>query len=285
MILVIGATGTNGKEVVRRLAKSGVPVRALVRDPSRAKELQVPGVELAAGDLDDKGALAKAFVGIERAFVLTAVDPRNVAWVRNVVEAAKASGVRHLVKFSALGARTDSPSELMRLHGESDHLVMESGVPFTILQPNSFYQNLFWSAASIKSEGIIYAALKDARQSSVDVRDIADVAVTVLATDRYKGKALEITGPESLSQSDLAAAISKVLGKTIKHVDIPAEAAESAMLQSGMPAWNARAVSELYAYFATGATALTTDTVATVLGRPPIRFDQFAREHADMFRS
>jgi uncharacterized protein YbjT (DUF2867 family) len=286
MILVLGATGTNGREVVARLAAAGVPVRALVRDPARAgaKGLALPDVELTAGDLDDTAALAAAFRGVERAFVLTPVSPRDVEWVGRAVEAARSAGTRHLVKFSAMGADPASPSELLRQHGESDRLVMGSGLAFTVLRPNSFHQSLLGSAGSVKAEGVLYTPLRDARLSLVDVGDIADVAALTLTRPGHEGQVYEITGPESLSFADVAATLSGVLGKPVRYVDIPPEAFEAAMLGSGMPAWNARAVAELFRYFATGALARTTDTIETLLGRPPVSFAGFAREHAGAFR-
>jgi uncharacterized protein YbjT (DUF2867 family) len=286
MILVIGATGTNGREVVARLSAAGRPVRALVRDPARAAKsgLSGPGVELEAGDLDDVASLSRAFQGVERALVLTAVDVRHVAWVRNAVEAALAAGVGHVVKFSALGARADSSAELLRQHAESDALVESSGLAFTILRPNAFHQNLLWSAGSVKSRGVIYAPVNDARLSFVDVRDLADVAAAALLGPGHEGKVYEITGPEALSYADLAATLSDVLGKPVQSVNVSLEAAEASMRQSGMPEWNARAVAGLFGYFATGAAAGVNDTIASLLGRPPIRFADFARDHAEAFR-
>jgi uncharacterized protein YbjT (DUF2867 family) len=126
--------------------------------------------------------------------------------------------------------------------------------------------------------------MKDARQSFVDVRDITDVAVLALTRPGHEGQVYELTGPESLTYADIAAVLSEVLGKTVRYVDVPNEAAEESMRRSGMPEWNARAVAELFRYFASGAAARTTDTVAKLLGRPPISFAQFAREHAGAFR-
>jgi uncharacterized protein YbjT (DUF2867 family) len=286
MILVLGATGTNGREVLQRLAASGVPARALVRDPARARAqgLDAPGVELVPGDFDDRDALNAAFRGVEKAFVLTPVDRLEVDWVRSATGAAKAAGTRHLVRFSAMGADPASPSELARHHGESDEVLKSSGLAWTILQPNSFHQNILWSAGSVKAAGAIYAPMKDARQSFVDVRDIADVAVLALTRTGHEGQVYELTGPESLSYADLARILTEVLGKPVQYVDVPPEAAEAAMRQAGMPEWNAHAVTELFGRFATGAFAKTTDTVARLLGRPPIPFAQFAREHAGSFR-
>jgi uncharacterized protein YbjT (DUF2867 family) len=283
MILVVGATGTNGREVVNRLDASGVRVRALVRDPDRAGELRRPNVELIRGDLDDPGSLDAALSGIERAFFVAAVSPRYVDWFRNFLDSARRAGIRHVVKFSGMGAGTDSPSEIMRQHGETDEALAASGLPFTILRPNSFHQNLLWSAGTIRDQGAFYLPLKDIRQSLVDVRDITSTAVAVLTGAGHAGRTYEVTGPESLSYHDVAAILSRVLGRPVRYVDVPPEAALESMLKAGMPEWNARAVTELYGAFAAAQYARTTDAVEQVTGRRPISFEQFARDHAAAF--
>lgn len=282
MILVVGATGTNGREVVDRLVASGAAVRALVRDPDRAADL-LGEVELVRGDLDDPASLDEALAGVDRAFFVTAVDPRLVGWFRNFLDAVRRAGTAHVVKFSALGADPDSTVELLRQHGETDRLMIESGTPYTILQPNSFHQNMLWSARTIKEQGAFYTPLKDGRQSLVDVRDIAAIAVEALTRPGHEGQTYEITGPESLSFLEVADALSRALGKPVRYVDVPPQAAHDAMVQAGTPEWNARAVVELLELFAAGGAARTTETVVQVLGTPPIPFAQFARDYASAF--
>jgi uncharacterized protein YbjT (DUF2867 family) len=283
MILVVGATGTNGREVVGRLADAGQAVRALVRNPAKAGELNRPNVELVAGDLGNPSSLDAAMAGVDRAFFLAPVDQRYVAWFRNFLDAAKRAGKPHVVKFSGMGASTDSPSELMRQHAETDAALAASGLPYTILQPNSFYQNMLWSVATIKDQGAFYLPVGEARQSLVDVRDIAAVAVAVLRGSGHEGQTYEITGPESLSYHDVAAKLSAALGKPVNYVPVPPEAALESMLKSGMPEWNARAVTDLYGAFATGAYARTTDTAGRLSGKAPIPFEQFVRDFAAAF--
>jgi uncharacterized protein YbjT (DUF2867 family) len=282
MILVVGATGTNGKEVVRQLAGAGHPVRALVRNPGKAGDLRRPNVEIAAGDLDDPGSIERALKGVDHAFLVTAVDPKQLEWVGTFVEAAKRAGSPHVVKFSGMGAAPDAP-ELLRVLYESDVLLNASGLPYTVLQPNSFYQNMFWSIATIRDQGAFYQPMGDARQSQLDVRDIAAVAVEALTRPGHEGKMYELTGPEAISFHEIADALSKATGKTIRYVPVSMEAAEESMRKAGMPDWNVSTLIELYQFFASGAAARTTDTIQQVIGRPPIRFEQFARDHASAF--
>jgi uncharacterized protein YbjT (DUF2867 family) len=283
MILVIGATGTNGSEIVGQLAAAGQNVRALARNPARASGLARPGVEVVAGDLDDADSLDAALAGVDRAFFLAPVDHRYVGWFRNFLDAALRAGTGRVVKFSGMTADPASPSELMRQHGETDDLLASSGIAYTILRPNSFYQNMLWSAQSIKEQGAFYLPMRAASQSLVDVRDIAAVAVKVLTEDGHVGQTYEITGPESLTYHDVAVRLSKVLGRTIQYVDVPPSAARESMLKAGMPKWNVNVLVDLYAVFASGAASAVTDTVQRITGRAPIGFDQFASDHAAAF--
>jgi uncharacterized protein YbjT (DUF2867 family) len=282
MILVVGATGTNGKEVVQQLAGAGHPVRALVRNPEKAVDLRRPNVEIVAGDLEDPASIDKALAGVDHAFLVTAVDPRHLEWVDKFVGVAKQAGSPHVVKFSGMGASPDGP-ELLRVHDESDALLKASGLPYTILRPNSFYQNMFWSIATIKDHGAFYQPMGDSRQSQLDVRDIAAVAVEVLTRPGHQGKTYELTGPEAIDYHQIADALWKATGKAIRYVPVSMEAAEESMRKSGMPDWNVSTLLELYRFFASGAAARTTDTIQQLIGRPPVRFEQFARDFASAF--
>jgi uncharacterized protein YbjT (DUF2867 family) len=283
MILVVGATGTNGREVVQQLSARGVPVRALVRGTEKSPDLRLANVELVRGDLGDPPSLDAALRGVRKAFIVTAVDQRCVEWFRNFFAAAKRAGGPHVVKFSGMGAGSaDTP--IMNQHGETDDMLQRSGMPWTILRPNSFHQNLLWSAGTIKDQGTFYLPLGDAKQSLVDVRDIGAVAAEVLTGAGHEGQVYELTGPESLSYHDVAATLTKVLGKPVRYVPVSLDAAKESMLKAGMPEWNAASLKDLYRVFATGTYARTTDTIARLTGRPPRSFEQFARDHAGAFQ-
>jgi uncharacterized protein YbjT (DUF2867 family) len=156
-------------------------------------------------------------------------------------------------------------------------------VPFTILQPNSFHQNILSAAGSIKAQGKFYLPLKNASQSTVDIRDINAVAARVFTSAGHEGNTYIITGPEALTFQQVAETLSSVLGRKIDYIDVPIAAAADGMRKSGMPEWDVRTVSELLAYFASGAAASVTDTVPRLLGRPAISFEQFAKDHRAVF--
>src|SRR5262249_39052687 len=140
-----------------------------------------------------------------------------------------------------------------------------------------------WSAAAIKDSGVFYLPVGDARQSLVDVRDIASVAVRALTEPGHEGRTYELTGPESLSYSDVAEILTRVLGRPVRYAVVPPETALGFMRTSGMPEWNARAVVELYGAFAGDAYSRTTDAIERITGNPPISFERFVRDHAAAF--
>ena len=283
VILVTGATGNNGQELVRQLTALAQRVRALVRDPADAAKLKIPNLEVAAGDFDKPETLEAALQGVEKAFLLTPVAERFPKWQEDFIEAAQRASIKHLVKYSAMGASSTSESELLRLHHKTDVILRNSGVPFTILQPNSFYQNIFSSVATIKAQGKFYLPFKNASQSLVDIRDINALAAKVFISAGHEGNTYVITGPEALTFQQAAEKLSAVLGRDIHYVDVRLSAAADGMRKSGMPEWNVRAVSELLGYFASGAAATVTDTVPRLLGRPAISFEQFVQDHRAAF--
>jgi uncharacterized protein YbjT (DUF2867 family) len=282
VILITGATGNNGQELIRQLTAMGHRVRALVRKPAEAAKLG-GNIEVAPGDFDLPETLESALQGVEKAFLLTPVAEHFVQWQKDFIEAAQRAKIKHLVKFSGMGAHARSASELLKLHAEADEILRSSGVPFTILQPNSFHQNILSSANTIKAQGVFYWPLKNASQSTVDVRDISAVAAKVFTSSGHQGKTYVITGPEALTFQQAAEKLSSVLGRKIQYVDVPISAAADGMRNLGMPDWNVHAVSDLLAYFATGAAATVTDTVPRLLGRPATSFEQFVKDHRAAF--
>lgn len=284
-ILVTGATGTVGSALVEKLASAGTQARALVRSREKAEGIEILGLEAMVGDLDKPETLKPALEGIEKVFLLSAPDERQAELQGNLVEAAKAAGVSHIVKLSVIGIGSGLESiALGRVHRQTEEEIERSGIAYTHLRPNGFMQNSLSYAGTIKSQGVFYAPLSDAKVSYVDARDVAAVAFYALTEEGHAGKAYEITGPEALSNFDMAREFSSVLGKEVKYVDVPVEAARAAMANSGMQAWLADALIELFNFYKEGGEEHVTDTVREVTGREPITFAQFVRDYAQVFR-
>jgi uncharacterized protein YbjT (DUF2867 family) len=284
MILITGATGTVGSDTVRQLAATGAKVRALARNPEKAKGMLGSGIEIVAGDLGDPASLDAALHGVEQAFLLPPVGENAVALQENFIAAARRAGTKQIVKLAALGAALDSPVPFLRQHAEGRRMLEAAGIPFTELQPNSFMQNLFVAAPTIAAEGVIYQPAADAKISHIDARDIAAVAVKSLTGTGHEGKTYPITGPEALSFEEVAAKLSAVLSKPVRYVNVSPGDYRQGLLQYGVPEWQADAVVALYAFYREGKGAVVTHAVAEVTGRAPISLDRFLRDYAQVFR-
>ena len=268
MILVTGATGTNGVEIVKLLSRSGVRCRALVRNPEKISTLSdLPGVEVVQGDLSGPESLPPALDGVDRALLCSSIAPDLAELQGNFVRAAKKAGVRHIVKFSGIDADPHCEWRFLRWHGIAEQDLEESGLAFTHLQPNQFMQVYLRFQVTIASQGKFYAASKDSRVSPVDVRDIAAVAVAALTETGHEGKKYVITGPEALTYFDVADKLSAAIGKKVSYVDVPLEAAKQAILDTGAPAWFAEGQAEQFRFRWQGNQSRVTSTIADVAGK------------------
>ncbi|MCA1619107.1 MAG: SDR family oxidoreductase [Acidobacteria bacterium] len=284
MILITGATGTTGREIVEELRRAGASgVRALVRDPARASFIREAGFETAEGDFDRPETLGAALEGVERALLLTPPSPQTVEHNRAFIDAARRSGLRHVVKISALGADAGAPDGFSRWHWESEELLKSSGLAWTMLQPNSFMQNLLGQAGQIAATGQIFQPVGDARIAFIDVRDIAAVAARALTEDGHERETYVLSGPEPLTFHDVAAKLSDASGRKITYAPVTAEQYRAGALAAGLPGWLVDALEQLNVMFAAGHAAEVTDVVRRVGRTEPITFDRFAREHARAF--
>ena len=284
MILVTGATGRTGSEVVKALTAKGEQVRALVRDPQRAGAIQGPGVEVAVGDLEKPETWDSALQGVDKVFLLSPEGPQMAELHGKFADAAKRAGVRHLVRMSVLVANTDSPLAIGKWHGEADQSVANSGIPYTIIRPAYFMQNIIGSAPMIASDGAFPGAMGDGKIGAIDTRDIGNVAATILTSDGHEGKTYPLTGPEALSMGELAGKLSAVLGTEVKYVNVSQEDAKAGMMAMGMPDWMADGWAAMAMMISTGAANMVTPMVKEVTGQEPRSFDQFARDYADAFK-
>lgn len=282
-ILVTGATGTVGTEVVKQLAESGVEVRAAVRSIEKAeKKFRHPNVESVEIEFNDPESLDAAFKGIEQVFLLTPFTDDQVDFAHMLVEAAHEHGVQHIVKLSVAGADLDPGIQFGRWHRETERCIKASGIPYTFLRPGSFMQNFINYFPP--EGGKIQLPLGEGKVSYIDVRDIAAVAAKALTEKGHEGKIYTLTGPEALSVAEVAEILSKVLGKHIEYVDVPEEEERHSMIEMGMPEWMADAMMELHRFGKAGHAAAVTDTVERITGKKPKTFLEFAKDYEGTFR-
>ena len=286
MILVTGATGTIGSELVRLLVDQGEPVRALVRDPARAASIVPDRVQLFRGDLGDPASIDEAVLGASKLFLLGPPDERLVELEANAIDAARrACCVEHVVKLSAIHADPASPARFCAWHGQSEQHVAASRMPCTFLRANFFMQNTLGLAAGIRKHGSIHQPSGGARASYIDTRDVARTAATALTRRGHEGQTYTLTGPEAISYADIAAILSRVAGRPVKFVDVPRDTAKPALLSAGMPEWLAEGLLELMDLMRAGKMDVVTDDVERVTGTKPRTYEQFAIDHAAVFGS
>ena len=287
MILIIGGRSKIGAALIGELLGRGQQVRALVRagEPTGS----VPGAaEAVTGDLADKGSLVTAMAGVEKVFLLSSPHPDAVSWHRHAIDAARRTQVQLLVRSSILGADRESPAEFIGAHTTCDRYLEDSGLPFVIVRPNLFLQNIPESTIpSIDASGTFYADAGEARISMVDTRDVAAVASRALTEPGHAGAHYDVTGPEALSYADVAAKLTSAMGRRISYVAAPDDAVRKALLGAGLTEWFAGALVGLYQDYRRSGTdgyaAQVTETCQRLTGRPARSLDGLLGEIAPTF--
>ena len=284
MILITGATGKNGVEILQRLSGRGEPIRAMVRK-QRGVANGAPncGLEFVVADFDDTASLRKALDGVQRAFLVTNSSEQVEERQLRFIALARESGVKHIVYLSQLHASSASPLRFLRYHAAVEDALRKSGMSYTNLRPNLYMQGLLMIGKSIATEGRFFAPAGEARVSVVDVRDIAAVAVAALTQTRHEGKTYDLTGPEALTHLQMAEQLSQALNRPITFVDLPEKAFRDALRGFPMPNWQADGLIEDYAHYRRGEAAGITSAVKEVTGEAPRSFREFARDHQAAF--
>jgi uncharacterized protein YbjT (DUF2867 family) len=275
-VLVAGATGNIGGELVRALAAAGVPVRALVRETAPAG--LPPDVDAVAGDLDRPDSLRAALDGAEAAFLLPGFSD-----MPGVMGRVRDAGVRRVVLLSGgsaeAGDRDDAVTRYMR---DSEAAVRGGGVAWTILRPSGFMSNTLQWAESVRAGDVVRAPFAGVPIAVIDPYDIAAVAAVALLRGGHEGRALRLTGPDALLPADRARILGEVLGREIRFEGQPDDEAHAEMSAS-MPA---EYVEAFFSFYVDGKLdeSVVLPTVAEVCDRPPRSFALWAAEHAGAFR-
>lgn len=281
-LLITGATGNVGSELVRQLSEKGIQYRVLVR--ATDKPYSFPeGVEVIKGDLADEAGIQKALQGIEKVFLLTNSSEQAEQLQSSFVDIARNSGVQHIVKLSQLHARPGSPVRFLRYHAAVEQRIKDSGMTYTFLRPNLYMQGLLGFRELIARLGKFYAAIGDARISLVDIRDIAAVAAAALLDKRHENRTYDITGPQSLTHKELAAILSIAIARPVQFEDVAPGQMQQFLLAAGFPLWQAEGLIEDYAHYARGEAAAVSNTVQEVTGRAARGFKRFAEDYVQAF--
>ena len=294
-ILLTGATGTVGSEVVKQLVPISTDnnIRATVHSNNKAdKDGQFIDKEVEVVYLDymKPDTITNALNNVDKLFLQTLPVPDVVDTCSYIVKEAKKNDVNHIVKLSAMGADSQSGVTILRLHGEEENIIKDSGIPYTFLRPPAFMQNFITQfGRTIKTQNAFYVPAGDAKMSFVDVRDIAAIAANILMNSngnenkQYMNKAYEITGPEALTYSQVAEIISDKVGRKITYIDITEDTAREGLKQIGMDDWSINIMIELFRTIRGGYGSETTEAVEHITGKEPISLTEFANDYAEVF--
>ena len=282
-ILVSGATGTVGSEVVKQLATSGHAIKAAIHTHEAEYLVQFPQVDIVKIDFANPVTISSALTGVDKLFLVTPITPDMDNITANIVQEAKNKGVKYIVKLSAAGADSESGINIGRLHRKEEKMIEDADIEYNFLRPVAFMQNFVnYFGETIRKQNGIYTSAGEGKIGFIDARDIASVAVQLLTNNdtKYKNKSFELTGKEALSYGQAAEILSKELGRKISHIDVPEEEARKGMKKVGMSDWLIDDIMKFYGIIKSGYGSQITNTIEEITGKKPILFSQFAKDYA-----
>ena len=286
VIVVTGATGNTGTEVVKQLSTvKDVKVRAAVHSLEKARELP-NGVEVVQMDYTKPETVLSAFTGATKLYLLPPSNPDKVKHTQVMVEAAKKIGIQYIVNISGISIDREPINDVDRIFAQVDSIVTDSGIMYTILRPSWFNQNFTsprYFGLQIK-QGLLCLPVAEGKTGWVDCRDIAAVAVKALTEMGHENKIYNLTGPKALSTSEVTAILSSVSGREIKFMDISEESYAQMLRDFGVPEWFVQKMVEITRKWRLGAHDDVTQDIEKVTGNKPISFEQFAIDHADLLK-
>jgi uncharacterized protein YbjT (DUF2867 family) len=276
MIFVTGATGNVGRELVRLLADTGQPVRALIRRDADREKLP-DGVDGFVGDLDRPETLPAGLRDVRAAHLLS-----GYADMPGLLSTLREAGVQRVTLQSSSAAPSgDMTNAVARYHIVSEQAVRDSGVAWTFIQPNSFMTNALGWLPQLRAGDTVRLPFADVPVATIDPADIAAVAAAALTTDRHEGRSYRLSGPESLLPGEQVAILAEVLGRDLRFEAQSNDEARAEM-KAAMPE---EYVDAFLRFFVDGTLneSEVLPTVEQVTGRPPRRFEDWARARADAF--
>lgn len=283
-ILVTGASGQLGRSVIGHLLKA-IPasrVIALARDPEKMKDLSAKGVGVRVGTYDDTASLVRAFQGVDTLFFVSASDlEKRVAQHKNVVDAAKQVGVRHVVytSFQRKDETASSPIAFVaEAHLRTEAWLRASGMTYTFLK-NTLYVDMLpmFIGDQVLQTGTVYLPAGEGKGAYLTREDMAEIGARVLLTPGHENKEYDVAGESSVTLADIAALIGAAAGKKIQYVSPPADEFKKTLLGAGVPELMVNIVTAFSVAIARGEFEKTNPTVSTLLGRAPVSVAQYLK--------
>lgn len=276
-ILIVGGTGSVGREVVQIARSRGLEPQVLARDPDRTQKLLGPGVRIVKGDLGDPASLIAALKGIDVASLATAPGPSLVQQEANFIDAAAAAGLRKIVNLSAFHV---PQSPIAGWHEATEQRLRLSGVPHVILRPVMFMSNfLLFDTESVKS-GRVVSVFGEGRMSWVDPADVAELTVHALTQPTAPDSVWTFGGPEALSYDEVAATFTRVLGRLVEHLCIDEDTFRK---NAPLPGFIVEAIIATVAHVRQGKMVATDAPVREKLKRSARSFGEWVEAHSQAF--
>lgn len=277
-ILVTGASGHLGRMVLEELKRKGAKnVIATSRDVSKIKEFEKMGFELRQADFSDKSSLIQGFKGAKRMLLIsTDVIGHRVELHKNAINAARELGIKHIVYTSWPNPET-SKAVVAKEHLETEKLIMESGMSYTILRNFSYAENLIPSLKHALESGEFIGAAGDGKVAYITKHDCALACVSALLKDDFENTILDLTGAQTYSYQDVAEMVSALKNKEITYKDLPKKEYESALEKSGFDNHMARTISSFDEAYKAGDLDEVSDSFTKLVGHKPQSLKDFLR--------
>ncbi len=277
IILVTGATGTIGKELLKQLKEQGACVRIGTRDLKKAEGLDTGNCPVVHFDYNKPQTFKSAFHGVSSLFLVTPMTSRIDELIVPAIDAAKQMGVDHIVSLGSIGSELgDFPLSI------AERCVLSCGIPSTILRPNLLMQNFGNLAGSIiKSSGLLYLPANRSRISFIDARDVAAAAASALLDPLHNNHIYTLTGKEALDHYQIAHILSMVSGKTITYIPISHNDAKQQLQRAGWSENDAEIIIGLYEIARKGWCEEVRPDLREILKRDPVSFEQYARDYKE----
>jgi uncharacterized protein YbjT (DUF2867 family) len=281
MILITGATGNIGSQLINLLVAKGLLVRVISRDEKKVAHFD-PAVQRVIGDRHDPSVVRQAVQGADKVFMLAVLFDKNHEADRLLIEEAKQAGAGQIVMISSGTVRMET-NAIGRLHREKEELIELSGISWTFLRPGGFMSNSLQWADTIKSQSKVFNPMGKGKTAPISPYDIAGVAAVALTTAGHEGKAYDLTGAELLSTPEQVEILGKVIGKPIDCVDIPVEVAAERAIASGLPEALVKSLAELWVQVRNEGGAFHTNEVERLTGQRAQTFETWCREQRSAF--
>jgi (4-alkanoyl-5-oxo-2,5-dihydrofuran-3-yl)methyl phosphate reductase len=282
MILITGATGNIGTELVKLLAANGSSLRVVSRDEKKVAHLD-SRIERIIGDLREPSVVQRALQNVDKLFMIPVLLDPDHETDRLLFDEAKRAGVGHILMVSSGVLRLDGKNPIGFLHRQKERLIEETGIPWTFLRPSGFMSNTLRWADTIKAQAKVFNPTGDGKTAPISPYDIAAVAAVALTTAGHERKTHDLTGPELLSARDQVTILSKVVGKPIQCIDIPVEAATESMKSNGLPVAIIEGLASLWIRVRQGEGTFQINEVERLTGKPAQTFETWCQAHRTAF--